>query len=425
MAKLIPYAHQDISREDIEEVCQVLRSDFLTTGPAIPAFEDALCAVTGAQYACACSSATAALHLTLAALGIGPDDYIMVSSISFVSSANCARFVGAGVRFIDGDEYGCISTEHLKQELERCVQQGEKLPAAVVAVDLGGHPCALDKLRELKEQYHFYLIEDAAHSLGALYQGHRIGDGAFADAVIFSFHPVKIITTAEGGAVLTNNAALHQKACLLRSHGIVHDTDSLQQKDRPGYYYEMQTLGWNYRISDLQAALGLSQLERLDAFLTKRRELAACWQELLAPYQDLGLITLPRADEEQTKASWHLYQIQVKHQLRDELYRRLRQKQIGVQVHYLPIYSQPYYREIIGEIHLAGADAFGAETLSLPLYPGLTTLQWSFVTAQVCSTLDELWGELKLDPQVSKQTGKDFHVLQTKRDLLRKFDKNN
>ncbi len=386
---MIPYAHQQVLPEDIDAVIDVLRSEFLTTGSQVTAFEQALCAYTGAAHAVAVSSCTAALHLSMLALGIGPTDTVYVSAISFAASANCARYVGARVKFIDVDAYGLMDMAALSRELAHDAAQGT-LPKAVVAVDLSGRPCDLQILSELKARYHFHIVEDAAHALGAQYQGHLIGDGSLADLTVLSFHPVKIITTAEGGAILTNDPELAAKLAVLRSHGIVHAKAQLEDKTRPDYYYEMQALGFNYRLSDLHCALGLSQLNHIEDFLSRRRELAQRWSEVLLPLADDGLLTLPPADTDAIKSSWHLYQIRVKQGRRDGLYTWLRAHRIGVQVHYLPIYAQPYYRKLYGMQSLPGADSFSAETLSLPLYPGLDDVSFSLCAAQVLAGFDAL-----------------------------------
>ncbi len=386
---IIPYGHQDIDENDIEAVNALLRSDFLTTGPVGPQFEDELCAVTNAKYAVAVSSGTAALHLAMLALNIKAGDVVYVAAISFAASANCARYVGAEVEFIDVDAAGLISIPHLEEKLQAAAK-AHKLPAAVVAVDLAGRPCDLNNLARLKDQYGFHLIDDASHALGATYQGIPTGGSLIPDITVLSFHPVKIITTAEGGAALTHDAKLAQRLRLLRSHGIEHDPARLEEPGHPGYYYEMQELGFNYRLSDLQSALGLSQLTRMQEFLEKRRDLAARYLNELTPLQENSLIALPPADSEENISAWHLFQIRVKQGRRDALYQSLRSRQIGVQVHYLPIYAQPYYRKRYGEQHLPGADSFAAETLSLPLYPALSTLNFSYVTAQLLAQLDRL-----------------------------------
>ncbi len=383
---MIPYSTQCIDEDDIEAVADVLRSPFLTAGPMVPRFEEALCEVTGAPYAVAVSSATAGLHLTLQALGIGEGDTVLVSAISFASSANCARMVGAAVDFVDVDPLsGLITPETLAAKLKACQAAGQRV-RAVIAVDLAGRMTCLEKLAALREEYGFYLIEDAAHALGACRRGHNCGDGACADATVFSFHPVKIITTAEGGAVMVRDKELHRRLTLLRSHGIEHDRAYLEDQNRPAYYYEMQTLGFNYRMSDVHAALGLAQLDKLESFLSKRRSLAKAYPAYLKEILPLGL-TLPEADSEDNLSSWHLYQVGIPE--RDRVYRFLRDRGIGVQVHYLPIYRHPYYQSLKAYPPLEGAEHFFEHTLSLPLHPQLNTVTLSYVSSLINEALEK------------------------------------
>lgn len=377
-SKVIPYSTQCIDDEDLAAVTAVLRSSFLTSGPKVPAFEDSLKSFIKVPYACAVSSATAGLHLSMLALGVKEGDLVLVSSISFCSSANCARMAGAEVDFIDVDPLtGLIDFDKFEAQLETLSAQGRKVKA-VVAVHLSGRPLDLGRLYYLKEKYGFYLIEDAAHALGAEYQGKMIGSYPQADAVVYSFHPVKIITTAEGGAVATFNRALHDKICALRSHGIEHDKLRLERKDKPPYYYEMQDLGFNYRLSDVHAALGISQMEKVEEFLSKRREQARYYQEIL---QDCPHLTCPPGDTEDNQSSWHLYQILTDR--RDGLYAFLRSKNVLAQVHYVPIYAHPYYQKLKAYPPLPGAEAFFNATLSIPLHPKLTSIDQSMIASWI------------------------------------------
>lgn len=382
---MIPYSTQNIDEDDIQAVERVLRSDYLTCGPRVTEFEDALCGYTGANYAIATSNATAALHIAMLSLGVGPEDEVWVTAISFVASANCARYCGATVRFVDVDPHtGLIDVVKLGAMLRHAEQNNLPLPKAVVAVDLSGRPVELRYLQNLKERYDFYLIEDASHSIGATYEGQLIGGLPFADITIFSFHPVKIITTAEGGACLTNDEDIAHKLRLLHAHGITHDINEMNEQNHPGYYYEQQCLGYNYRMSELQAALGLSQINKIEGFLAKRRKLAQDYVEIL----DTSIITTPVPDQENYESSWHLYQIQVDH--RDRLYQVLRDKGVGAQIHYIPIYRQPYYQQQPYHDPLPGAEFFYAHTLTIPLHTKINRVDQSMVASILAAEIDRL-----------------------------------
>lgn len=382
---MIPYSTQNIDEDDIQAVERVLRSDFLTCGPKVAEFEEALCNYTDSNFAIACSSATAALHMCMMSLDVGPQDEVWVSAISFVASANCARYCGATVRFIDVDPHtGNLDVKKLEAMLKDAEQNNKPLPKAVVAVHLSGRPCDLRVLQNLKQRYDFALVEDASHALGATYEGLRIGKAIFSDLVVFSFHPVKIITTAEGGAVLTDNDKLAQKLRLLVSHGITHDTALMHEQHMPAFYYEQILLGYNYRMSDLQAALGASQMNRLDSFINTRRQLAKDYEDIL----DKSLVKLPVADKAGFESSWHLYQIQVPH--RNAIYNTLRQKGVGAQIHYIPIYRHPYYQELKYNEHLEGAEYFYEHTLTIPLHTKVNRVAQSMVASIIASALDKI-----------------------------------
>ncbi|MGN1280590.1 MAG: UDP-4-amino-4,6-dideoxy-N-acetyl-beta-L-altrosamine transaminase [Succinivibrio sp.] len=382
---MIPYSTQTITDDDLEAVREVLASPYLTCGPKITEFEDCVASYTGAAYAVGVNSCTSALHLAMVAADVGPSDRVFVSAISFVASANCARFLGADVDFVDVDRYsGNMNIDALEQMLSEADKEN-RLPKAVVAVHLSGRPVDLERLYALRSRYGFVLIEDAAHALGASYKGSLIGSCRYSDITVLSFHPVKIITTAEGGMCLTNDEKYYQIMKKYSSHGIEHDREKLENKAMPAFYYEMQELGFNYRLSDLQAALGVNQMTHLDEFLKKRREIAKEYPLMLA---DCKKITLPDADSEDSLSSWHLYQIGIADGRRDEVYQKMRQKGIGVQIHYLPIYDHPYYQKIRKYPHLEGAEYFFAHTLSIPLYPSLKKLDMQMVCATLMSILD-------------------------------------
>ena len=381
---MIPYSTQYIDDDDIQAVERVLRSDYLTCGPRVTEFEEALCSYTDARNAIVTSNATAALHLCMMALDVGPTDEVWVSAISFVASANCARYCGATVRFIDVDPHtGNLDVHKLAAMLKDAEENHKPLPKAVVAVHLSGRPCELRFLQNLKQRYDFFLVEDASHAIGATYEGMRIGKTTFSDVAVFSFHPVKIITTAEGGACLTDNDELADKIRLLHAHGIERDPLLLQDQSQPSFYYEQVALGYNYRMSDLQAALGLSQLNKLDRFLERRRELARDYENIL----DKSIITLPVKDTSGFESSWHLYQIQVPH--RNQVYNTLRQKGVGAQIHYIPIYRHPYYQELPYHDPLPGAEYFYEHTLTIPLSYKVNRVDQSMVASIIAATLDQ------------------------------------
>lgn len=363
---MIPYGRQSITDEDIDAVVAVLKSDYLTQGEAVPAFEQGLADYCRVPHVIACNNGTTALHLACAALELGAEDWAWVSAISFVASANCARYCGAQVDFVDVDpETGNLSVAALREKL-RAVQGTSRLPRVLVAVHLAGQPCDLSEIGALCRQYGIHLIEDACHALGASYQDVPIGNCAHSDMTVFSFHPVKPITTGEGGAVTTRDAALAAKLRLYRSHGITRDAEQLDSPSPGGWYYEQQVLGFNYRLTDIQAALGLSQLGRLSHFIDRRQQLAARYDELLTelPLQPL------RQDNDRS-SGYHLYVIRVAD--RDQVFARLREAGIGVNVHYMPIPAQPYYRSLGQDpADYPGAQAYYRQAISLPLFPSLS-----------------------------------------------------
>lgn len=384
---MIPYGRQHIDQADIDAVTAVLTSDFLTQGPVVPAFEQAVAKVVSANYAVAMNSATSALHVACLALGLDKDDYLWTTPNTFVASANCALYCGASVDFVDIDANSLnISIDVLANKLVEAEKTG-KLPKIVVAVDFAGRPCDWPALRRLADQYGFFLIDDASHAIGADYNGRMLGGAEWADITIFSFHPVKIITTAEGGMALTNSETLADKLRLLRSHGITRDTAWLQQPDTGAWYYEQQALGYNYRMTDIQAALGLSQLAHLAEWIARRRQLAHQYQTQLA---ELPLI-LPSFDSF-AHSAWHLYVVQLDTE-KTSLSRRivfdaLRAANIGVNVHYIPVYWQPYYRQLGFERGLCpNAENYYQRAISIPMYSGLSDEDQSKVVKCLATTL--------------------------------------
>ncbi len=368
----IPYGCQSINQADIDAVVQVLQSPWLTQGPTIERFEQALADYCQAGHAVAVCNATAALHIACLAAGLGPGDVLWTSPNTFVASANCARYCGAQVDFVDIDPHTWnMDADLLAQKLEIAERNGA-LPKVVVAVAFAGQSANLRLIAQLADRYGFVLIEDAAHAVGASYLGRPVGSGAHAAMTIFSFHPVKIITSAEGGMVLTNRPELAERLRRLRSHGISSDPALMQVPEKGLWYYQQLELGFNYRMTDLHAALGLSQMARLDEFVARRRELAARYQVLLA---DLPL-TLPVA-QEGADSAWHLYVVRLdlsRVQLtQKQVFEQLRAAGLGVNLHYIPVHLQPYYQEQgFAEGDFPEAERYFLEALSLPLFPELT-----------------------------------------------------
>ena len=380
---MIPYGRQSISQADVDAVVEALKSDFLTQGPAVPRFEAATAAYCGARHGVAANSATAALHLACLALDVGPGDLVWTSPITFVASANCALYCGADVDFVDIDPRTyCMSVERLAEKLEQADQAG-RLPKVVIPVHLAGQSCEMEAIAGLARRYGFRVVEDASHAVGARYQGRPVGDCSFSDIAIFSFHPVKIITTGEGGLALTNDPALAERMALYRSHGVTRSAAQLEQQPAGGWYYEQQALGFNYRMTDIAAALGASQLTRLDEFIARRRALAARYDEML------GNAPLARPlQHPDSQSSWHLYIIRVPPEAHRQAYDGLRERGIGVNLHYIPVYLQPYYRRLGFALGLCpAAEAYYSEAITLPLYPALTDKEQDEVVAAVKAVL--------------------------------------
>jgi UDP-4-amino-4,6-dideoxy-N-acetyl-beta-L-altrosamine transaminase len=387
---MIPYGRQEITDADIEAVTAVLRSDWLTQGPAVPAFEAAVANYCGAAHAVAVNSATSALHLACLALGVGPGDCVWTSPITFVASANCALYCHATVDFVDIDPETCnIGVKSLADKLEIASAAGT-LPKALVVVHLAGEPCDMEAIHALSCQYGFRIIEDASHAIGARYRDEPVGNCRYSDITIFSFHPVKIVTTGEGGMAVCQDASLAARMALLRSHGITRDPANLANNDGP-WYYEQIDLGFNYRMTDIQAALGVSQMKRVDSYIACRQRLARRYDELLADFP----VDLPRRDSYNISAM-HLYVIRLR--LADlpitrlDAFNGLRERGIGVNLHYIPVPSQPYYQRLgfsLADYPQAGR--YYKQAISLPLYATLTESDQDRVVA----ALREILGVIK------------------------------
>lgn len=378
---MIPYGRQDIRPEDVEAVVEVLRSDFLTQGPAVPAFEKAVAARVGARHAVAMNSATSALHAACLALGVGPGDLVWTSPITFVASANCARYCGAEVDFVDIDSRSYnLDAAALADKLERAAAAG-RLPKVVIPVHLCGQSCDMAAIHALAQRYGFRIIEDASHAIGGRYRGAPVGDGRYSDIAVFSYHPVKIVTTAEGGMALTQDDDLALHLQRLRSHGITREAAEMNQVPDGPWYYEQIELGWNYRLTDLQAALGTSQLARLDEYVGRRAALARAYD---AAFADLP-VTRPWQHPD-TASAWHLYVVRLHTgaiaRSHREVFESLRSQGIGVNLHYIPVHLQPYYRNLgFGPGQFPEAERYYAEAISLPMYPTLGDAQQAEVVA--------------------------------------------
>lgn len=372
--RMIPYGRHDVSEDDERAVLEVLRSDFLTQGPAVPRFERAIAERVGASHAVAVNSATSALHIACLAVGLGAGDLLWTVPNTFLASANCARYCGADVDFVDIDARSRnMSASALADKLRRAAASG-CLPKVVVPVHFSGLPCDMAEIRELSRQYGFFVIEDASHAVGARYQGSHIGDCRHSDITVLSFHPVKIITTAEGGMGLTNDPELARRMEMFRSHGMEREPTHFVDPPEGPWVYEMQALGYNYRLTDLHAALGVSQLGRLDEILAARGAIAAGYDRLLAGMP----VTCPAPMADRASA-WHLYVIELDpgvRRSRAEVFAAMRSAGIGVAVHYIPVHLQPYYRALgfkAGDF--PRAEAYYRRCITLPLYPGLGPAQ--------------------------------------------------
>ena len=370
---MIPYGKQDINQSDIEAVIAVLKSDFLTQGPQVPLFEYNVSNYCNAQYGVAVNSATSALHVACLALGLGKDDWLWTSPNSFVASANCGLYCGAKVDFIDIDPktYN-LSVEELKKKLIQA-KKDNKLPKIVITVHFAGQSCDMQSIHKLSKEFGFKILEDASHAIGGKYFDKPIGGCQYSDITVFSFHPVKIITTAEGGLATTNQKELADKMKLFRAHGITREPKLMTKKTEGGWYYQQVELGFNYRMNDLQAALGIAQMKRLDKFITIRHSLKQRYDELL---KDLPLIT--PAQSLDSYSSLHLYPVQLKlehlSKAHNQIFDELRKSGVGVNLHYIPIHLQPYFKNMgFKKGDFPKAEDYYSRAISIPIYQGLTT----------------------------------------------------
>ena len=370
----IPYGRQNVNQDDINAVIEVLHSPYITQGPAIGQFENAVRDYAGAEYAVALSSGTAALHLALLALDVGAGDVVWTCPISFVASSNCALYVGAKIDFVDCDPLtGNMDINALRDKLKKSECE-ERLPKAIVIVHFSGRTCDMAEVFKLSERYGFKVVEDSAHALGASYaSGEKVGCNKYSDITMFSFHPVKSITTGEGGVLTTNDKEIAEKLSMLRTHGITRDEDKMQNKPHGPWYYEQTELGYHYRMTDIQAALGRSQMRRLDDFIERRNVIAEYYNNALA-----GLpITLPPPDK---NSAWHLYVIHVEGNIRRRVFEFMREAGVGVNVHYIPIHIQPYYQKLgFKQGNFPKAEKFYEGAISLPIFPLLKEEEQEYV----------------------------------------------
>jgi len=379
---MIPYGRQSIDEADIRAVVDTLRSDFLTTGPKVDEFEQAVAEYVGTDYAVAVSSGTAALHCAMYALGIGPGDEVIVPPITFAATANCIVYQGGRPVFVD------VTPDTLLLDADKVVEKITERTRAIIAVDYAGQPCDWDRLRKIADKYGLSLVADGCHALGAQYKGRKVG--SLADMTVFSFHPVKHITTGEGGMITTGAPRLAERMRAFRNHGI--NSDFRQREEQGSWYYEMEALGYNYRITDIQCALGLSQLEKLQDFIRRRRQIAAKYDRAFSEVYEIT----PLRVKEDIQHSYHLYVVKIDFPSlgisKMEFFRSVREKGVGMNVHYIPVYLHPFYCERFGTLEGICPSAEGAyeKILSLPIYPAMSDEEGDKVVSVLCDTFKEL-----------------------------------
>ncbi len=377
--KIIPYSRQFVDEEDQKAVVRVLKSDYLTQGPEVRKFENTLSKFCNVNYSIALNSATSALHSSCVALGIGNNDLVWTVPITFVATANAALYCGATIDFVDIDsKTWCISPEKLENKLKFCVRNKKRLPSLLIVVHLGGQSCEMEKIFELSVKYNFKVIEDASHGLGGLYKNKRIGSCQYSDVVVFSFHPVKIISSGEGGVAVTNSKKIADKIADFRSHGIVRDRNRMEEDIDSPWYYEQQSLGFNYRLSDIHAALGSSQMKKISKFAERRNEIRNLYIKNLT-----GLVRLQHSPKESVTSN-HLFIIRVPQNKHKEIFVKLREKNIFVGLHYMPVHLNPFYKKIGFEKGMfPEAEAYSKEAISLPMFPKLQNREIKFVLSNL------------------------------------------
>lgn len=379
---MIPYGKQDINQQDVDAVIDVLKSDFLTQGPKVPDFEQAIADKSNAKHAVAVNSATSALHIANLALGVGIGDLVWTSPVTFVATANSALYCGASIDFVDIDLCsGNMSVIALEKKLI-VARNNNTLPKVVIPVHLAGQSCDMEQIYALSQEFGFRIIEDASHAVGGQYHANPIGSCQYSDICIFSFHPVKIITSAEGGMALTNSDKIAEKLKLFRSHGIVSDQNRMTEQSHGPWYYQQIALGFNYRMSDLQAALGLSQLDRIDSFINKRNQLAKVYDQA---FSQTNLVTLTSKSDR--LSSYHLYIVllaEANTELHKQTIIQLREQGLCAHVHYIPVHLQPYYKEFgFNPGDFPNAEEYYQRAISLPLHPQLTSQEQEYIIEQV------------------------------------------